>query len=473
MSLPRPSLLFAGIFAATLLLRLCHSSVLWVEEAYPTAAALEMLRGQALYRDIWFDKPPLFPLLYLLWGAAQGPLLRLAGAFFVTLAAASAWFATRRLAGPREAALAAALLAFFLNFGVPSAVMALTPDLLLIPLHLAAIGFAASGHPLAAGLAAGLGLLLNTKSALILAACALWQWRNFHRLIAGFLAPQILAAAVLLSTGALGAYWQQVWQWGAVYSRETFVAQPWLEGLRRTLNWTGMHATLALGAAICFWRNRNAQLIPLAGWLLISLLGVALGARFFPRYYFHLLPAATVIAALGLARLSPRALLASLLLLTIPFLRYTPRYADLALDALHIRPSTWRDLALERDARAAAALLAPLQRPTDTLLVWGYRPELFTFTGLPAATPFLDSQPLSGVLADRHLTDSTVTYPELAIRHRTELGRAPRPTIIIDGLGLLNPRLAFFNLSGFSAWAADYEIIGKTETCIIYRLRQP
>lgn len=469
----RPSVLFAVIFGVTLLLRLCHAGVLWVEEAYPSAAALEMLRGRALYRDLWFDKPPLFPLLYLLWGAAEGWALRLAGAVFVTLSAASAWFAARRLAGDREAALAAALLAFFLNFGVPSAVMALTPDLLLVPLHLAAIGCAAAGWPFAAGLLCGAGLLLNSKAALVLVACGLWQWRSAHRLLSGCLGVQLLAAAGLASVGALGPYWEQVWAWGGVYSRETFVDNPWSEGLRRTLNWAGMHGALAAGAAIWFWQQRDRESARLAGWLLISLAGVALGARFFPRYFFHLLPALAVIGACGLARLPRRALAALALLLLVPLVRYAPRYGDLALDVLGVRPSTWRDLALERDSRAAAALLAPLQRPGDTLLVWGYRPELFVFTQLPAATRFLDSQPLSGVLADRHLTDSTVTFPELAIRHRAALGRQPRPRVIIDGLGPLNPRLAFFELSGFSAWAGDYEMIGKTSFCVLYRLRTP
>ena len=38
---------------------LLHSGIVWVEEAYPTAAAIQILDGKALYRDVWFDKPPL------------------------------------------------------------------------------------------------------------------------------------------------------------------------------------------------------------------------------------------------------------------------------------------------------------------------------------------------------------------------------------------------------------------------------
>ena len=71
------------VFAAVLIFRLLHSRVLWVEEAYPTAAAINILAGRTLYTDFWFDKPPLFPYLYTLWGAETGMLLRIAGALYV------------------------------------------------------------------------------------------------------------------------------------------------------------------------------------------------------------------------------------------------------------------------------------------------------------------------------------------------------------------------------------------------------
>jgi hypothetical protein len=73
------SLLLLFLLAA----RLAQSDLVWVEEGYPSAAALQIIDGKILYRDIWFDKPPLFPMLYLLWGAHTGVALRIAGAVFV------------------------------------------------------------------------------------------------------------------------------------------------------------------------------------------------------------------------------------------------------------------------------------------------------------------------------------------------------------------------------------------------------
>ena len=75
-----------------------------------------------------------------------------------------------------------------------------------------------------------------------------------------------------------------------------------------------------------------------------------------------------------------------------------------------------RDLALWADCREAAAKIRSLAHPA-TRFVWGYRPELNVLAGLRGATRFLDSQPLTGVLADRHLT--------LAPADRAVAGPAP------------------------------------------------
>ena len=65
--------------------RYAHLNLLWIEEAYPSAAAAEVLRGKMLYRDIWFDKPPFYALVYVLWGASAGWPLRIAGASWILL----------------------------------------------------------------------------------------------------------------------------------------------------------------------------------------------------------------------------------------------------------------------------------------------------------------------------------------------------------------------------------------------------
>jgi hypothetical protein len=279
----------------------------------------------------------------------------------------------------------------------------------------------------------------------------------------GFLLPNLLAGLWLWSTGSLGEYWRQVWQLGFLYSGHTFVENPLGEGLLRTLNWLGFHSALAASAAWFWWKDRDGDRWKFAVWAALSLAAVAAGWRFFPRYYFFLLPVAVLAASRGCALLGRRRL-AVLLLLVIPLVRFGPRYAILAAAA--DRP--WPDIEMDRDSRAAARILLETARPGDTLFVWGYRPDLYVYTRLPAATRFLESQPLSGVLADRHLFDTTpIPAPRTAV-HRAELARS-RPAFVVDGLKLYNPRLALDTYDDLRPWLAQYREVARTRGCVIYR----
>ena len=127
---------------------------------------------------------------------------------------------------------------------------------------------------------------------------------------------------------------------------------------------------------------------------------------------------------------------------------------------------------MDRDSRAAAALTRQLAQPGDTLFVWGYRPEIYVYTQLPAATMFLDSQPLTGVPADRHLTQSEPVETEAARARRFELARS-QPTFVLDGLSAYNPRLAIANYPELRAWFANYHEVARTSQTAIYRRIAP
>jgi len=155
-----------------------------------------------------------------------------------------------------------------------------------------------------------------------------------------------------------------------------------------------------------------------------------------------------------------------LALLLIPLIRFGPRYVTLANDLAHGRESNWSDLALNEDSKAAADRI----ERAGTLLVWGYRPDIFTYTRMAAGSRFLDSQPLTGVLADRHLTSTQVLAPAWAARNRREL-IATDPAWIVDGLGPLNPALAITNYPDLRDWLANYREVGRTRFSIVYQLK--
>jgi hypothetical protein len=464
-----PVFFWGALLAAVLASRLCHSGVLWEPGELPLAAAIQILHGKALYSGIWYDKPPLNPLVCLLWGAQAGWVLRLAGALYTALACVAVHRFARELWSEREGRLAAGLLGFFLIFGLPAAVIPLGPDLLLLAPHTIAVYLAWKNRPFLSGLAAGLAFQFNSKAVFVLAACALWQYRRLPRLAAGFVVPSAVAVAWLGASGALGAYWEQVWRTGFLYAGATFIEHPLREGFVRTLNWLGFHAALTAGA-LWYWRSdRGPESRRVLLWAALSLAAVAGGWRFFPRYYLQLLPALTLAAARGTALLGAGRILV-LIALIVPLARFGPRYVLLAQDLLAGTEHAWADTAMDRDSRAVARLVLDRASPGDTLFVWGYRPDLYVYTRLPAATRFLDSQPLTGVFADRHLSRSDAAAPELARGNRAELARS-RPTFVVDGLSRYNPELSMESFKDLGPWLARYQLVAQTAATAVYRLR--
>jgi hypothetical protein len=180
-----------------------------------------------------------------------------------------------------------------------------------------------------------------------------------------------------------------------------------------------------------------------------------LGWRFFPRYFFLLLPALTIAAARR-----PRLIAFTAVLLAIPLIRFAPRYINL---------NNWTDLALDEDSRAASRIALGAAQPSSTLYVWGYRPEMFVYTGLKPATKYLECQALTGVPADRHLTQAEVVLTEGTHEAREELVRA-MPDILIDGLSPYNPALSMDHYPELKPWLANYREIGRTKGSIIYAL---
>jgi hypothetical protein len=338
--------------------------------------------------------------------------------------------------------------------------MALAPDLLSVPLHLVAVFLAMRRRPFASGVLCGIALLVNTKAVFILAACFLWT--PSLELIAGAAIPNVAAAGLLAYAGALGAYWEQVWIWGMRYSSDTFIIHPWKEGLLRTANWAGFHCAIVIGAAVFLWCDRSWRNV--MWWIALSAAAVCAGWRFFPRYYFLLLPPMLYAGVRGLFMLPRLYRVAILCTVLIPIVRFGPRYAMLAAG-----DTAWSDLALMQDSRDAAGIARRVARPGDRLLVWGYRPDVFVFSGLPAATRFLDSQPLNGVLADRHLVTAKPTAADLAKRNIPELA-TNRPEIIVDGLGPLNPELAADRFAPLHL--SDYRIVGRTRMSIVYAAKR-
>ena len=458
----RELLICAAAALVVALSRLAHLDIVWIEEAYGMAAARELIAGKVLYRDIWFDKPPGYALYYAAFGAQAGLVLRLAATLFVLLTAWTAWFAAGHLWSSSERAPAFVFACLAFTFWIPSAVQAVTPDLLMLPLLLGSLSALLARQPLLCGMLAGLALWCNSKSLLLSAPLLVWctDLRQLLTLVAGFSGVQ-LSGWLLLDRSA---YLSQVWIWGIGYSKDPLVTSPFIEFLRRTGGWVWFHSYLLL-AAISSSRHE----LRLVLWLAAGLVAVCAGTRFFPRYYFALLPPILLLAARGWTKSGRWTRVAVVALAIVPAGRFGPKYIELLTTTGAVE--SWPDLKMMTDSRSAARLLSNLAEPGSTLLVWGYRPDIYVFSGLPAATRYLDSQPLNGVLADRHLSESKTTFPDLARENRRQLLRASAPSFIVDGLGPLNPSLSLERHEDLRPLLSRYRVVAKTALCVIYELQ--
>ena len=464
-----------GAGAALVLLscfRFAHLHLLWADEDYHLAAALQILRGKLPYRDFWYDKPPLNALYYLIIAAHAGWPLRILDAVYVLIACYVTFRLARMWWGEPEGWVAALLLAFFLTFYLPSAVIPFAADALMILPHLAAMYCARKGLMVHAGIWAGFAFLTNAKAVFVLAVCAIWLWPRWELLIAGSAIPTLAGFAAALASGAWRGYVEQVWRWGFLYAEGSPVLNPARLGIIRTADWLGFHALLLVGAGFAFRYLRSDDRRKLGWWLILSFVAVCLGTRFAPHYFLQLLPPMVITASRGVVlawrnhrKVAIPVLLATLL---VPVIRFGPRYAVLAHDNLAGRPPHWSDVVMDLDSQDAARRIRSFAQPGDTLFVWGYRPDLYVYARMVPDSLFSDSQPLTGVPADRHLSATNAIYGGPAARNRDELTRS-HPTFVVDGLGLLNPKLKPERYPEIRHWLENYQLIGQMKFSLIYR----
>lgn len=459
---------------ALVCLRLAHIHLLWADEDYHLAAAINVLHGKVPYRDFWYDKPPLTALYYVLIGGHYGWPLRLLDAAYVLLACRLAYGLARSWWGEAEGILAALLLSFSLAFYLPSAVIAFAADAVMIVPHLAAIYCAQRRRPIAAGAFAGVAFLANAKAVFVLATCGLWLLPQAVPMLLGFLVPVLLASGVTMASGAWHGYIEQVWHWGVLYAEKTPVISPVRTGVVRTADWAGFHCAVVAASVFGVAGSSRPERWKLGVWIFLSFAGVALGSRFAPHYFLQLLPPLVIAGSRGMVLAWRRygfraALIFSLLALT-PLVRFGPRYVSLVFDNMADREPQWNDVALDLDSKQVAAEMRKMARPGDTLLVWGYRPDIYVYTRLVSDGRFWDSQPLTGVPADRHLTATTSIYAQPAAANRLELAHT-HPTFLVDGLGLMNPRLAPDKYPELEQWLCGYRLVARTRLSLIYKRR--
>lgn len=248
-------------------------------------------------------------------------------------------------------------------------------------------------------------------------------------------------------------------------------------------------------------------------WFVVSFAGVMLGGRLFPHYLYQVLPGLCLIGARGVCGMSSkiksggrpylgRAAAAVLILgFVFTLVRFHGRsvllLADLARGTRSEANANWyyeqrkseellvaaavtgaRDGDSTRSRNEAVREGGPRYRPAndspDYLFVWGYRPEIYYWSGLLPASRYLSTQPLTGVPADVHYfgDDYQSLVPvEATAQARAELVRdlnETRPKYIVDELGFFNSNLSIQSYSELREFMTAYKPLGTTGRFFIY-----
>ena len=266
--------------------------------------------------------------------------------------------------------------------------------------------------------------------------------------------------------------------------------------------------------------------VTLLVWLGVSYAGLAVGGRFFGHYFFQILPSLCLIGARGLIGIisalklrnqttdraarkwNLRHALAALLAVgfVITLVRFHSRTAILAADWVRGTKSAatleWFQEKLNREERMVATAVrslddesqaedqmtaealranSPRERgaegPADYLFVWGYRPEIYYWSGLIPASKYLSTQMLTGVPADVHYFGEeyrSVLEESVTQAARAELAREleqVRPRYIVDELGSFNADLALSSYPEFREIISGYRNVGMIKRFIIYHRR--
>lgn len=252
----------AALLAVSFLLRIFYSGHLFHDDGFWFTAGEEILRGKALYREIYFDKPPALPLVYALAFWIFGThiiVIRLLTILYVVAISAVLYCFGSRFYDRRAGMLAAALFTVLSTTSVNNHEQGLNTDMLMIlPYTASAYMFVRvcferrASFALIGGIFTGLAVQVNPKGvfglvffAILLVVTRKWQGegkgaeeqgsggageKSDSRLrvgtsarlllcsMLGFLAGTLPFLIYILANKSFSDYWLFVWDWGTKYA---------------------------------------------------------------------------------------------------------------------------------------------------------------------------------------------------------------------------------------------------------------
>lgn len=352
---------FIALAAVSFILRIWYAGNLYQDDGLWFTTAEEILRGKALYREIYFDKPPGLPLVYAALFKVFGAhimTIRLFTICYSVLISALLFLFASRLYDKRTGLMSAAMFSVFSTTYVSGDMQSLNTEFLMTPFYaagaylfiLSGMDFIRSGNTggrvlrlvLAGGCVTGVAFQINPKGVfdliflalLPIAALAIGLVRppkpityifGASRLVgvavAGFMLASLPFLLYVAGTNSFSHYESYVWDWGFRYA-DYYPARRAAEVfLRHGTDYFLINNTLLIGlvvtAAVTFRQalrrfRDEGKFQPDQGsrfafesdaalliWFAVSFAGVSTGGRFFAHYYFQVLPSLCLIGARG------------------------------------------------------------------------------------------------------------------------------------------------------------------------------
>lgn len=385
-----------------------------IDENEYAIAAGKILAGGLPYKDFLIYQPPVIYYFYALafWLFGNNALwgVHVLLIAFVATSAVFIYFAARDVArseraGPAPDGARAGLLAAFyyvvLSFTfLPQDMLAANCEILAVLPIVASVWLYVLAEDkgwlyIASGLFAGIAFLTKYQCGIILAPIIfsiIFSRRKFKPLLmvaAGFVFSLLVVYYLLVLAGA-GEATNEALNYIFRYAKGPPQNEPLYIAIKFAMR-TGLFVLGGLGIwylAVRGMFERLPHRFFLMVWLLSSFVPVVTGGRIYFHYYFVVIPAVCVIAAVGLTRFGLNKYLkwGFVLFGIIPVIGFL----------IYDSHKPFRRQTVKDDWQYAVKYLRENGREGESLFIWGYCPQIYVGSGLPAATRFTTADYLTG-----------------------------------------------------------------------------
>jgi hypothetical protein len=265
------------------------------------------------------------------------------------------------------------------------------------------------------------------------------SWRRLIRqgsiLVAGMILPFLVTCFIVWRGGAFGQFWFWTVRYGAAYEKILKLPRAWAL-LQIMLPWVPRPVVIwlmaAFGLTAVFWnRQARRERVFLLSFTLFSILAVVPGFYFRPHYFLVVLPAAALLAGLGISAayeyLQEREASTAITLIPVAFfvlsyvaaLQGQRRYL-FQMDPIQVNRQMHAKHGFP-EAEAVADYITVHSSDQDRIALLGSEPEIYFYSKRRSATgyiymyPLLENQPFAQQMKNDMIREIETSQPKIIV----------------------------------------------------------